>query len=505
MVLDIGSSSSTRMVVLYGSANIYINQANQKDHQEEIDRAYMQASKIKLLLFDLDGTLVDSRPLHYMALNRALARVDPKYVIAPEVHLAKYDARPTAEKLRMLTEEKGLPVDKHREVWESKQEETIALIDQMTYDHRVREVLRSLKSMGYTMYCASNAIWKTVKQTLLRKGFIEYFDYFCGTEDTFRHKPHPEIFLRCIARAGVLPQETIILEDSDIGRKAALNSGAHLLAIRDPEDVTLEKILDAIDLAEERNRNRIMDISGTLENLNIVLPMAGQGSRFANAGYCFPKPLIEVNGTPMIKVVVDNLNMKGRHIFIVQQEHHDRYGLNFFLPAIAPGCQIVQTKGITQGAACSILLAKHIIDNDNPVVIANSDQFAEWSSARFLYQMLSEGVSGGIATFRASHPKWSYVKTDEHGWVTEVREKQVISDRATVGIYYWARGKDFVRCAERMIEKNIRTNNEFYVAPVFNELIEEGGKVKAVDVDGMWGLGTPEDLEHFLRHGPTNK
>jgi dTDP-glucose pyrophosphorylase len=171
--------------------------------------------------------------------------------------------------------------------------------------------------------------------------------------------------------------------------------------------------------------------------LNVLVPMAGAGSRFAQQGYTFPKPLIEVNGKPMIQVVVENLNIEAHYIFIVQQEHYEKYNLKYLLNLIAPGCDIVQVNGITEGAACSTLLAKDYIDNDSPLLIANSDQYVEWNSNECMYAFSADSIDGGILTFESSHPKWSYVKLGHDGFVNEVAEKQVISNHATVGVYYW--------------------------------------------------------------------
>ena len=199
--------------------------------------------------------------------------------------------------------------------------------------------------------------------------------------------------------------------------------------------------------------------------MNILIPMAGAGSRFEKAGYTFPKPLIEIHGKPMIQKVVENLNIDGRFIFLVQKEHYDKYALNYLLPLIAPGCEIIQVDGVTEGAACTTLLAKKFIDNDAPLVTANSDQFIE-----YLTEDWSAGLQGdgAMLTFKATHPKWSFAKVED-GCVTEVAEKKPISDTATVGVYYWGKGSDYVKYAEQMIEKDIRVNNEFYVCPVFNE------------------------------------
>ncbi len=232
--------------------------------------------------------------------------------------------------------------------------------------------------------------------------------------------------------------------------------------------------------------------------MKVLIPMAGAGSRFEKAGYTFPKPLIEVNGKPMIQVVVENLNIDAQHIFIVQKSHYEKYNLQYLLNLIAPNCEIVQVDGVTEGAACTTLLAKEFINNDEPLLTANSDQFIDWNSNEFLYSMQASGVDGGILTFESVHPKWSFAKLDEDGFVSEVAEKKPISNKATVGVYYWSKGSDYVKYAEQMIAKDRRVNNEFYVCPVFNEAIEDKKKIKVFDIDKMWGLGTPEDLEVFL-------
>jgi dTDP-glucose pyrophosphorylase len=170
------------------------------------------------------------------------------------------------------------------------------------------------------------------------------------------------------------------------------------------------------------------------------------------------------------------------------------------LNLIAPNCKIVQVDGITEGAACTTLLAKEFIDNDQPLVMANSDQFVEWDSNNVMYSFQADGIDGGILSFKATHPKWSYAKLDENGFVSEVAEKKPISDNATVGVYYWKKGSDYVKYAEQMIDKNIRTNNEFYVAPVFNEAIGDGKKIRIKEISKMWGIGTPEDLNYFLEN-----
>jgi dTDP-glucose pyrophosphorylase len=294
-----------------------------------------------------------------------------------------------------------------------------------------------------------------------------------------------------------LPKTTVIFEDSHIGREGALNSGAHLIPLKDSFDLTKDKIDDALDIL---NGIKKTNIPWRNKKMNVLIPMAGAGSRFAAAGYTFPKPLIEVRGKPMIQVVVENLNVEAHFIFIVQKEHYEKYNLKQLLNLIAPGCDIIQVDGITEGAACTTLLAKELINNGEPLLMANSDQFVEWNSNECLYAFTADTIDGGIVTFEATHPKWSFAKLDENGFVSEVAEKKPISNIATVGIYYWKQGSDYVKYAEQMIQKNIRVNNEFYVCPVFNEAISDGKKIRTKHIERMWGIGTPEDLNYFLEN-----
>ena len=458
---------------------------------------------IKLIVFDLDGVLVEARDFHYEAMNRALAVLDEKYVIGREEHLAKYDGLSTRKKLAILTKEKGLPEKFYDVIWRTKQKSTHDIIRENVKpeDHKgIISCLSLLKSMDYTVYCASNSIRSTVKLMLLYAGYMEYIDAFFSNQDVRIPKPHPEIYMKAMLHAGVSPKETLVVEDSHIGRKAAHESGAYVMGVKNPDDVNIANITRAVDNASEQNEISLFKPKWQGGDMKVLIPMAGAGSRFEKAGYTFPKPLIEVNGKPMIQLVVENINVDAEHIFIVQKEHYEKYNLSYLLNLIAPKCKIVQVDGVTQGAACTTLLAKQYIDDNTPLLLANSDQYVEWDSNQFLYSMQADGVDGGILTFPSVHPKWSFAKIDDDGFVTEVAEKKPISDKATVGIYYWDKGGDYVKYAEQMIENDTRVNNEFYVCPVFNEAIADNKKFKIFDLeeDSMWGLGTPEDLSVFL-------
>ena len=452
---------------------------------------------VKLIIFDLDGVLVDARELHYESLNEALAEVDKKYVIGRQEHLSTYDGLSTTKKLKMLTQSKGLSEDLYDFVWKLKQEKTLQIIDNFTPDARISKILKKLKDEKYTIACATNSIRETAKLQLIRKGFFEHIDFLFSNQDVNKPKPSSEIYLRCMLKAEVEPAETIIIEDSHIGRKAALGSGAFLCPVKNSEDLSYEKIKDFIIKIDNKDDIKPKWQGGSM---NVIIPMAGAGSRFQQAGYTFPKPLIEVKGKPMIQVVVENLNIDAKYIFIVQKSHYEQYNLKHLLNLISPKCEIVQVDGMTEGAACTTLLAKEFIDNDQPLVYANSDQFLDWNSNEFMYAMEADGVDGGMLTFTATHPKWSFAKVGPEGLVSEVAEKKPISDIATAGIYYWKKGSDYVKYAEKMIQDNTRVNNEFYVCPVFNEAIKDNKKIKTFHFEGMWGLGTPEDLRYYLEN-----
>jgi beta-phosphoglucomutase-like phosphatase (HAD superfamily)/dTDP-glucose pyrophosphorylase len=452
---------------------------------------------IKLVIFDLDGVLVEAKEIHYQSLNDAILEVtnNPKWIIEWEEHLSIYDGRKTNEKLELLTDRKGLPEGLHEAIWKCKQHKTLQSLSNLSIDIRLQNLFKDLVDNKYKIACCSNSIRRTVLTVLAKLGLIEYMDLVISNEDVKNSKPHPEMYWKAMSMMGVLPEETLIVEDSPPGLLAASRSRAHVLRVDDPKDLTIEKVYNKL-----QEKLTYMKPKWQGGKMNVLIPMAGAGSRFQQAGYTFPKPLIDIHGKPMIQTVVENLNIDATFTYVVQREHREKYNLDTLLNLITPNCNIVEVSGVTEGAACTTLLAKEFINNDQPLLMANSDQFVEWDSSEFMYKMIEYNVDGGIVTFRATHPKWSFAKIDTHGYVTEVAEKNPISDIATVGIYYWRHGSDYVKYAEQMIEKNIRVNNEFYVCPVFNEAIGDGKRIKTFDVPNMWGLGTPEDLNYFLEN-----
>lgn len=447
---------------------------------------------IKTIIFDLDGVLVDTKPLHFSALNNAL-NATGNTVISWDEHLKIYDGLPTRKKLQLLTQNKGLDPSKYEEIWNLKQKYTKELLDAyIKTDFKVINTLVYLRQLGYKLFVATNSIRETTKKMLDNIGIYHLLDGVLTNEDVKNPKPHPEIYLKTIIESGCLPNDCLILEDSIHGIQAAQNTCAHVMIINKLDDVNRDNIMNKIKSIDNNEKNHKFPFNG-----NVLIPMAGAGSRFEKAGYVFPKPLIEtINGKPMIQLVTDCLGLEANYIYLVRQEHLDKYNLKQMLNLITPNCKIVVVNKLTEGACCTTLLAEDLINNDLPLIIANSDQYIEWKPEEFFYLMNNQNVDGGILTFKNTHPKWSYAKVED-GFVTEVAEKNPISDNATVGVYYYKKGSDYIKYSKQMIQKNIRVNGELYVAPVWNEFILDNKKIKIYDVDKMCGLGTPEDLSLF--------
>jgi len=229
-----------------------------------------------------------------------------------------------------------------------------------------------------------------------------------------------------------------------------------------------------------------------IQDLNILIPMAGRGSRFVTSGYTVPKPLIPIEGKPMIEHAVDTLGIKGNLIFITQAEHD----LASHLYNIYPTCKVIEINKVTDGAACTALLAKEYINNDSPLIITNCDQVMWWDDKSFSTFVKNYPYDGFVVTYTSDTPKNSYIKLNREGFGVKLAEKEVISSISLNGIHYWKHGRDFVNSAEDTINRNIRFNNEFYIAPTYNSLIEKGRKIGVYHIPNEQhnAVGTPEDL-----------
>ena len=450
---------------------------------------------IKAIIFDLDGVLVDTKKIHFEALNAALIKYRFEKITIDD-HVKVFDGLPTTEKLKILQKKKRLPKKYFARINKYKQKITTQILKKnIKKNDKIIQMMKSLHK-NYKIAVATNAVNSTLKICLSKLGISKYVHFKLSNEDIVNPKPNPEIYLRIFIKFGIYPSEALIIEDSHYGREAAISSGAKLLPIKKIDELDLKKIkLNLISKKISDKKNIFWEDN----KMNVLIPMAGAGKRFFDAGYVFPKPLIEVDNKPMIQWVIESLNLQANYIFIIQKEHQEKYNIKSVLKILQPNCKIIELDHLTEGAACTTLLAKKYINNSDPLIIANSDQYINWNSSKALYDFNSKNLDGAILTFEAIHPKWSYAKCNGEGFVTEVAEKKVISKNATVGVYYWKHGSDYVKSAEEMIKKNIRVNNEFYVCPVYNEFLAKNKRVKIHNVDKMWGLGTPEDLDNFIR------
>ncbi len=239
--------------------------------------------------------------------------------------------------------------------------------------------------------------------------------------------------------------------------------------------------------------------------MNILIPMAGRGSRFLvesdkNPEYKKPKPIINIAGKTMIEWAIASLPLtkEDQLIFLVLKEHVDNYKIDEELKRIfGNGIKIVIVKEVTEGAACTALLAKDYINNEIPLLITDSDHYFD---GKTYFQEINKykGTFGMIPVFYANNSKWSFSRINEEGYVLETAEKIQISRNAHIGAYYFSKGRDFVWAAEEMIEENDRTNGEFFIAPVYNYLIRRGRRIRLARPRFVHGLGTPKDVEKFL-------
>ena len=230
--------------------------------------------------------------------------------------------------------------------------------------------------------------------------------------------------------------------------------------------------------------------------MNIVIPMAGLGSRFSDAGYTTPKPFIEIEGKPMILEAVNTLGFEGNYIFIIRKDEYIKNRMK----EIFPNSQIIEVDYLTDGPASSVMLAKEFINNDEELIVANCDQIMWWDAETVIKQIRVMDYDGVVVTYHETTPKNSYARINRKGYVTKMAEKQVISNVSLNGIHYWKKGKYFVESTESMVEKNIRFNNEFYVSLTYNQMIEKGLKVGIYHIPNEFhnAVGTPDDLNRYF-------
>ena len=261
---------------------------------------------LKLIIFDLDGVLIESKKIHYDALNDSLKKISKKFIISEDEQLLKYEALSTKQKLNKLTLEKSLPINLHNEIWEKKQSITQKKLSKLQKDKDLIKFFKKIKKANLKLALASNSIKDTCELILQRLGIIDLFDLIVSNQDVKNPKPYPEMYWKCMIEFNALPEETIIVEDSEVGKLGAKRSNANLIDVNSRDDIDAKFINNLINFDSTKTNYD----SYESENLNLLIPMAGLGSRFQTVGYTFPKPLIDVNGKTMIQTVLESINIK---------------------------------------------------------------------------------------------------------------------------------------------------------------------------------------------------
>jgi HAD superfamily hydrolase (TIGR01509 family) len=444
------------------------------------------------ILFDLDGVLVEFKELHKRAFIQAWNECMPSHPINDKYHTDNLEAQSTKQKLETLAQDMGITFDR-KQISDRKQEITTYMLESAHVYQRTRNALEWAKTRGIRMGCCSNSISSTVRKSLEKLVPLSYFELILSNEDIDQPKPHPAIYNRAIEIFNVPSDQIIVFEDSKVGKESARHANLQVIDIVDAMDIS-PRFLEIC--YNTRNRPYL-----TTLRLNVVIPMAGLGSRFQKAGYTISKPFLPVFDKPMFEWVISNILPESIRPYanvhlIIRKEQLAEFQLhntnNYNLHTVDQ---------LTEGAACTVLTVKEHINTDEPLIIANSDQYLDWDIENFYRCLTHPDYDGVISTFYQPDEtdlRWSYATVDSEGLVQRVAEKQFIGPLATTGIYGWKRGSDFVSHAEEMIRRNIRVNNEFYVCPVYNITIEHGGTIRTYNCERMWGLGVPDDYEHFL-------
>lgn len=434
----------------------------------------------KLAIFDLDGVLCDLKDVHFDALNAALVQCGQS-PISRDDHLTRFDGLPTKSKLALL----GIHGDLANKIDQIKQSETLKAIRlHIKPDPKLAMILHDCIAFSYLLAVISNARRETVGLCLELLS-VEYLFSWVYTPDSVHAspKPSPEMHIALMKKANACPHTTVVFEDSPAGLRAAHESGA--LVAQVCGKLNRRDVADAIGRQRELYRYQWPD-------LNVVIPAAGHGRRFKDAGYDVPKPFIDVVGRHMIDRVAENLGLAGECLAIVPECGR------FYNTSL----RHIYIDRFTNGTTETCLEVEDIINGDRPLLIANSDQIIEWDHLAFHYFCQHTYLDAVVTTFDCPEksPKWSYVELSPDGLVARIAEKDPISTTACCGVWFFKHGSEFVKYAKRLIAKNVRVNGEYYLSLVVGLMIADGKKVGTFKVNKFHSLGTPEDLQAYLSY-----
>lgn len=240
--------------------------------------------------------------------------------------------------------------------------------------------------------------------------------------------------------------------------------------------------------------------------MRVLMLFSGDDTAFRESGFQYPKNLTEIDGTPMIQNVMQSfkevLDSADEILLTMRQPEIDRYHTSSVARLLYPRVKIVSVPNVTKGAACAVLLAVKKIDNNEELLVINGDIILEESVLPAITDFRKRNLDGGVVTFESVHPRWSFVKCDESGQIIEATEKRPISKNATVGVYYFKKGSDYVAAAENMIRKDANVNGAFYICPVFNEMVLMQKKLGIYEINRniYYSLASPKGIEVYQNH-----
>jgi HAD superfamily hydrolase (TIGR01509 family) len=460
------------------------------------------ANRVQLVVFDLDGVLVDSRDLHYEALNAAIeAEAGTQYVITRAEHESIYDGLSTNQKLRLMSLTKELPLEAHARIWQRKQELTDVLVrQQLAPVAHVTQLLQQLKRCGYPVAVASNCIRSSVRNILDSIGLLPYIDACFSNEDVAHAKPEPDIYIKACASFGLQPHQALVVEDSTKGFEAALRAGCHLLKVDGTASVTAAAVF-----------RRLQEVDAAPVPITVVIPLAGNSPQAwldgpESAPAELPLFLTDVRGRPALEWAVRSIKSARfpmRFVFVVKDAQAAALKLESMCVK-ATGYEpttVVRARAETLGALKTVLQARQLLAPGAPLLIFDGSHIVDWRAGGCVDDVLCSRADGAVTVCSSSDPRWSYVRMQSNSnAVLEVHEKIAVSNSACSGLYFWRRAADFLEAADAVVAADTRTRGLFFLAPTFNHTIRGGAAVEAVPIAQTWSLRTASEVSFFAEH-----
>lgn len=436
-------------------------------------------------LFDLDGVLVNTANIQYNSTIKAISKyVNISLLKNQNIDNILKSTITTINKLDYLIKENIISDKDKLNIYNEKKIIANNCFNNLTVDNEKVKLFSFLKNKKCKIAVVTNGNKNSAIIILKALGLYQFLDLLITNEDVVNSKPHSEPFIKAISYFGGNLENFIIFEDSEIGLKSANGTGCKVYKVDNPIDINISLIKQLNNL-----------------NRNILIPAAGLGSRYINRGFKLQKPLIELENKTLIEHAISSLNIEGNYIFVIRKiDNNSNIELIKALRNIQPECKVIEIDYITEGSASTCYLAKEFIDNNDELIISNCDQILKWDSKKYLEY--SSNYDCSVLTYKSNEDKNSFIKTDENNIGIEIREKEVISDNALVGVHYFKKGSDFIKSYEYIFKNNIKFKNEYYVSTVCNDLITKGKKVLNYPFQKneiYYSTGTPEDYFKYMR------